>query len=61
MKKIKMRYLGLDFGSSVTTVVGFDIEGNPILFVPGGEPCFYSVIAKRRHCEEYIYFEEALE
>ena len=58
---IKIKYLGLDFGSSVTTVVGFDTDGNPILFVPGDKPCFYSAIAKRFSSDEYVYFEEVFE
>ncbi len=60
MTKLKIKQLGLDFGSSVTTVVGF-AEGVdfPILFNSGSSAYFYSAVAKERTNESYKFFTDA--
>ena len=60
---IKIKQLGLDFGSSITSVVGFaEGDDRPILFDPSESSkssCFFTAIAKAECAEEYKYFAEA--
>ena len=58
---IKIKQLGLDFGSSATSVVGI-AEGcdRPILFDSGDDGCFFTAIAKLISEEKYLYFRDAL-
>ena len=57
-----IKQLGLDFGSSATTVVGF-AEGipDPIVFTPRDKTCFFSALAKRTDADEYVFFDKAFE
>ena len=57
-----MTQLGLDFGSSATTVAGF-AKGipDPIVFTPKDKTCFFSALAKRTDADEYVFFDKAFE
>ena len=53
---VKIKHLGIDFGSSSTAVVGFAEEfDTPILFEFQGEYCFRTAIAKLKENKTYLY------
>ncbi|MBQ2738396.1 MAG: hypothetical protein IJF38_06865 [Clostridia bacterium] len=58
---VKIKHLGIDFGSSSTAVVGFTDEfDTPILFDFKGDYCFRTAIAKLRENRTYLYSLDAI-